>query len=194
MSLLSVQDLVDYMSGITLSAGQRDAAREVLDGVQGEVELYLNRVLEPVSVTETVQIDDNNYAQLSRSPIISITGVTVADGAVPATVVPWSLNNRGLYVTYGLLAVGLNSYLDPNYSQGTVIVTYTAGIDGISGPNAALLRLTILRVAAREMTPRHDDVLGVAETRTVRPDPPPPIGLTDDDRRRIDRMRRRVVA
>ena len=200
MSLLNVQDLVDYMSNIVLSAGQRDAAREVLDGVQGEVEQFLNRRLEPVTVTETVQIDEDGYAQLSQSPIISITGVTLGDAAPlavppqPATIVPWSLNVRGLYVTYGLLAVGANAYLDPNYANGTAVVTYVAGIDGVNGPNAALLRLTILRVAAREMTNRHDDVLGVAEVTTTRPPPVQLIGLTDDDRKRIERMRRRVVA
>lgn len=169
--IVGVEQLRAYMSNVRLNDAQWSAAEDVINGVEGEIALELNRPLTPQTVTETVEVDDDGYLMFSVTPVRSVTSLQDGTGrTVPYQTV------RG--------AVRLDAY-----AALTVDVTYVGGLDGTNDP---LLKLEVLRIAAREMQNRHDDTLSVKGTDR-RDVPMQPIGLTDDDRRRLQRWRRRVV-
>lgn len=169
MTIVSVPELVDYMSNVTLTADQLEAAELVLEGVQGELEVYLNRPVEPREVTEVLQSLDG-YVRPRITPVVQVLSVTGL-----ATVPLYSKAN-GLYVGWA----------------GEWSVTYRAGIDGASKPD---IRLAILRVAAREMQNRHDDTLSVKDLRTddEKQNPRYPEGWQEAELMRLSRYRRRVI-
>lgn len=169
--IVSVEELIDYMSDVTLTSDQRTAAELVIEGVQGEIETFLNRSIEPVTRTEYLVVDHNGQIWPLHTPVISVTSI-VRD----ALAVPYTLEG-------GLLTGGTPGQ--------QVVVTY---VGGFSNDHRAHnhLRLEVLRLAAREMTNRHDDTLTVKDLDTT-DSPPLPIGLTEEDKGRIRRWKRRVV-
>lgn len=170
-AVIDVGDLTDYMSGIDLTAEQRSAADDVIDGVEQELSAYLNRPLTPVTVTETVTPEHDGTLFLKNTPVQSVTSITWPYG----TITGWQVSEGG--VTIPLL-----------YSL-PVTVTYTGGIDA-SQINA--IRLGVLRVAAREMQNRHDDTLSVKELSTQGV-PALPEGWQDGELRRLQRWKKRVL-
>lgn len=188
---MSVQELKDYMSGFTLNPvyGQDDAAVLVLQGIQADLERYLNRYLEPRTVTETVPVNSDGSIRTNHDPIISVPAGSA-----------YVLQNGRLY-TYTLgTTFTLGQFGSP---EEYATVTYTAGIDARSTTDVvgvyADVRLAILRVAAREMTNRHDDTLSVKglETENVGEPTGPQNGVqgwTMDELRMHDRLRKRVIA
>lgn len=171
MTLVKVDELIDYMSNITLKPDQREAVELILEGVQSEVETFLNRPTEPVLVTETLWPDANGYLYPSKTPVLEIVSMT-RDGQA----ITWTAQSGGFYVGYGYTTTG-------------TVVTYKAGL-----PDDALrmVRLTILRVASREVQNKHDDTLSVKDL-DANDVSPLPEGLQDEDKARIGRWRRRVV-
>jgi hypothetical protein len=207
MAIVDVDDLRDYMSGIGLETSQWAAAEMVLDGVQHELELHINRPVQPTLVREWKSVQSDGYVRLSVTPVHTIRSVVSAEGAVSpdgtaftlspldktdfennyANKVPTAFNayhpsKGGLYLTdvgWGML--------------GTfVVVEYVGGYVGWSD---AAIRYKILEVAARIMTNNHDDTTSIADgvVRPASPDPVQARGWTEDELRRFDRIRRRVV-
>lgn len=181
MTIVSVLDLTDYMSGIDLKVhyGQENAAEMVLAGVQGEIEAYINRPLEPVTVTETLTFDPwtNELSEPRVTPIISVS----TDG--------WTLLN-GRLVPPGGINGWFPSILEYINVNGYA-VTYVAGLDGANIPH---IRLEIMRIAAREMSNKHDDTVGLNAGQLVRGAISlAPEALNEEDRLRLDRYRRRSV-
>lgn len=170
--IVSVDELRTYMSEITLTPDQRTAARLVIEGVQSEIETYLNRSIEPVTRSEYLVSDHNGNVWPLHTPIVSVVSVTHANAPLPFT------------LDDGLLAAG---------SPGSaVVLTYVGGIG--EGHRAHYhLRLEVLRIAMREMQTRHDDTLSVKDLNTT-DTTPLPIGLTEDDLKRIRRWKRRTIA
>lgn len=169
--IATVQDLKDYMSGITLSIEQAAAAENVLAGVQAEIETFLNRPIESGDIyTETVTTDESGWLYPSNTPVASIISLS-ADGR-PITMIE-----------------SLTTTISTGLPSTPVSITYTAGL---SGRALAVVKLTMLRVAAREIQNKHDDTLSVKDLGTQDVSPLPE-GLQDEDRARINRYRRRVA-
>lgn len=174
MSIVTVQELQDYMSGIGLAVDQQLALQDVLDGVQRELERYCQRPLERMERTEAVFPDDAGRLWPKATPIVSVSA--------PVGLVPNGANYlSGYYPT---------NVLDP---AGPVVLTYVGGLVGVEEDD---VRLAILRVAAREATDRHDDVRTVTdlEGRQARRTDTREVGWTDDELKKFDRLRRRTVA
>lgn len=172
--IVSVDELNDFMSNPEWGAPQRYAAELAIAGAQAEVEEYLNRPVELQERVETVYTEGDGAVWLSATPVRSV--VSVVDPSPGALAFNWVF--RGGFLWYGTAA------------DVPVTVTYVGGLDG---PNEPAIRLTVLRVAAREMQNRHDDALGVKDLDTADVDPLP-LGLQDEDRLRISRRRRRTVS
>ena len=203
--LVSVAELAAYMDR-SLTNRQEDNATTVLQGVQAEVEVELNR---PVEVREFVEdyIVEDTYSpiwsssyfydrtldradglsryvmppymlSLRNSPVVSVQSVVLIPMANPAGT--FTLVNGTHYVVrrWGLdvFAAGRND---------TLTVTYTAGL-----PENNLVRQVILRAAAREMQNMTDDVLGLKDFQN-RGATVADIGLTDADRKALRRLRRK---
>lgn len=171
--LVSVDELRAYMSGITLDDAQETAAAAVLQGVQAELERYLQRPVEPRWFTETAALGDDGSLLTSKTPVRQVVGTE-------------------LVVRAGRLWPG------PAFSQllgyTAIPITYEAGFDGRL-EEFADVRLAILRVASREMTDRHDDTRSVRDLDTRNePGPPPVIGWTPEELSRFDRLRARTAS
>ena len=203
--LVSVAELAAYMDR-SLTNRQEDNAATVLQGVQAEVEVELNR---PVEVREFVEdyIVEDTYSpiwsssyfydrtldradglsryvmppymlSLRNSPVVSVESVVLIPMGNPAGT--FTLVNGTHYVVrrWGLdvFAAGRND---------TLTVTYTAGL-----PENHLVRQIILRAASREMQNMTDDVLGLKDFQN-RGATVADIGLTDADRKALRRLRRK---
>ena len=176
--IVSVDELVDYMSNVSLNADQREAAELVLEGVQAEVETYVNRSLEPGEYEELLTPDEAGYVYFTQTPVSEI--ISVNERPPTPLPVPYTPVSVWHDFTDGQLVVG---------AYAPVVVKYKFGLP----PHAyRFLKLEVLRIASREMEVRHDDTLGVTDL-TARAATPRPIALQDDDRLRLNRWRRRVV-
>lgn len=207
--LVSVNDLQIYMD-VTFSNRQQDAAEFVLEGLQGELESYLRRPVEEVSVTETHVIESTEIGvpmssffynmsldttqrpmaliqppvsvYLRNSPVISVTSVTIKSPLQEDPVA--QVADRD----YVVRRFGIDLYRA--YSNDLVTVVYTGGLDGDAIPHFKSL---ILRAATREMQNMHDDVVGVKDLQT-RNVAPVETGFTDKELMSISRYRRRRIA
>lgn len=174
MSIVETGELKDYMSGIGLDADQAEAAQDILDGLQRQLERYCQRPLERKSRTEVLVPDEFGRLWPTATPIQSITA-PVDQG--------WEI--RGNYLAAGGLLFGGAGY-------SPVEVTYVGGVVGVDEDD---IRVAILRAAAREVAYRHDDVLDVNDL-SARPTQPPDRrepGFTADELAQFDRLRRRTV-
>ncbi len=170
--IVEVDELQDYMSSIGLTADQNKAAEQVLAGLERALERHLQRPLERKERTEVVFPDEFGRLWPKATPIVSVSS--------PPELYPNGAN--GLSGSFTTAATG---------SAG-VVVTYVGWLVGTDEED---VRVAILRAAAREMTPRHDDTLSVRELTTQVPaqsDRREP-GWTDDELKQFDRLRRRTV-
>lgn len=171
--IVSVTELTDYMSGIGLTVEQTEAAEQILLGLERDLERHLQRPLQRVERTEVVFPDEFGRLWPKATPIESVSS--------PAGLAPNGAN--GLSGSYpGVVGV----------RGGGVVITY---VGGLVGQDEEDVRLAILRAAAREMTPRHDDTLSVRELGTQVPAPTDrrEPGWTDAELKQFDRLRRRTV-
>lgn len=179
MTIVNVDQLRDYMSGIGLDVDQTQAADDVLAGVQADLERYLARPLELRTVTEEVEMVLGGSYQTSVTPVVSTTSL-------------WHVVRRGRLRPLGGLPVVTQAMLDTR----TETVTYVGGYDGFA-PEFADVRLAILRVAAREMEQRHDDTRSVKDLSTRNEGEMQlrqTVGWQPAELARFDRLRQRVVA
>lgn len=208
--LVSVDDLINYMSNPNLNAAQRLAAADVLVATQNELERYLNRTVELTQVREVVQVDIAGYLNVSVSPVHKIISISTAINSVETYKAPvmsedqmtpdpligdngrtqnrvynQSALSGALIVPGGVRAMGM---------PGTYyVIEYVGGYDG---RNDGDIIGAIKRVAARSVSSNHDDVINLRESNAEK------AAVTDtrgkgwsqDELRMFDRLRRRVVA
>lgn len=198
MSLVTVEELIEYMSDIRLTPNQRVAAQYVIDGVQQELENYLNRPLEPVLVREAGVSDYDGIVYASVTPVHEVRSIEPLTGT-PTTyetvIEPIDVDefdrimDRLPSTSIGPTAVAGGIYA--GQIGRWFVITYVGGYKGYVD---AALKLDIMRVAAREMTDNHDDVLSIKTDFAQEPNVPPVIlGWTPDELKKWDRQRRRVI-
>lgn len=180
-SFVSVSELRDYMSGIGLDADQSSAMQDVLDGLQRELERYCRRVFTRKERTEVIVADEMGRLWPSATPVVSVS--------TPGL---WARGNEIVgSSTWGYTAGdGFYGGVGPH----GVSVTYVGGLDPDDG-DFHDVRLAILRVAAREATTRHDDVLDPNDlsARHVAPADRRALGWLPEELAKFDRLRRRTV-
>src|SRR5690349_14309510 len=156
--LVSVDDFRRYMGGMNPMPGQTETIAMILQGVQEQLELWLNRPVELVQIREIVRSDRQGYLHLSVTPIKKVVsvGVTSAiDGVYPETgpVTPYTIvrdasldeDARVIDRAYGFANNYQREYggLRVNSPCTWYVVEY---IGGYNGAQDNALRLAILRV------------------------------------------------
>lgn len=210
--LVSVDELINYMSESTFSSSQREKATGVLAGVQAELEDYLKRPVELVQIRELLRSDVDGIVNVSVSPVVKVVGFSIArpdqtwttppvEGDSPY-VPPPMVRDPDLSTEARLIDRVGPSWGSPEIVAGGIkvngknmpyVVEYIGGYDGNLDSS---LKTAIMRVAAREMERDTDDTLtlraGDAEMANESDDRQK--GWTEDELKRFDRIRRRVVA
>ncbi len=213
--LVSVSELVTYMD-ISFSLRQQDAAEIVLEGLQSELEAYLNRPIELQEFTETYVVPGVNdpmpmtsffYNTSTESSFYTYPGNTansIVNYSMPPETIylrnspvveveevkltPFNGVERTLETTeYIVRRFGID--IANLIGNDTVEVTYTAGLDGTQIP---MFRSLILRAATREMQNMHDDVVGVKDLNT-RNVAPLETGFSERELMSVRKYRRRKV-
>jgi hypothetical protein len=206
--LATTYDLANYMD-LRFNNRQADAAELILAGVQGEIEAYLRRPVEPTTYTE-VYIVPEDYLTISAQAYFYDRSLDKTGTIEPLVQPPYQLHLNNSPVI-AVDEVRLKGRLDPQYrvlvegrdyiatkwgidtwaawQHDRIEVTYTAGLDG---GNLPYLKLMILRVASREMENQTDDVVGLKdlETNQVRAET---VGLTEAEKAGLKRYRRMQV-
>ena len=193
MALVSVDDLVEYLGLSTLSTAASAAAGAILDGLEGEMETYLGRALEETTVEdEEVKVDRRGFIRFSRLPVRSVASISVDGDLLAATA--YKVENWGVSDIFpGFLP---SSLISP---EPTISVSYVAGLPGEdpTSPFGKTARGVLKRAAARilNQTVRQDaaglkalTVEGTALNFSY-----PDEGLTEGDKKAIQRHKRRVV-
>lgn len=207
MALVSVQDLIVYMSNIHVTEAQRNSAEAIIEGVQSDLEMHINRAVEARAVREVVKTDGVGFAYLSHSPVREIRGLSQVGfssvppplGTAPSTgILPFLEGNsydmvprnfgRDAIVPGGVMLGAAQTYF---------VVDYIAGGGDYIAPYLPSIRKAILHVAARDFAHMHSDRMTITGNGSlgddVDPNPPPTKGWTDEELEKFDRIRRRVV-
>lgn len=182
MSVVTTEELSNYMSGWRYSDVQLQDAQAILDGVQSDLELYLNRPLQRRRLLEQVTADFQGRAWMKVTPIVAVHGfkrenaVTGLHEPIPGMTFDYRKGSN-------FIRIG---------AHATVLVDYTAGINADVQPN---VKLAIKRVAAREFTMKHDDTVTLENTEGRVPEDATPTekGWTVLELAKFDRMRRRTI-
>ncbi|QZE10806.1 head-to-tail adaptor [Gordonia phage ChisanaKitsune] len=184
MGLVTVPEFRAYMSGNNLNALQLQAAEAALNGVQSELERYLNRSVQMRRVTEEVELDEFGRGYLKNTPIEAVYGLFrhSSTGGVGEAIVN---------VSPHLFRKGAN-FINVGWGFTNIWVDYLGGLNGDKIPG---LKLAIMRVAAREFVHQQSDNLAISNTEARPPsDPvPQPKGWTEQELQSFDRYRRRTV-
>lgn len=207
--LVQPSDLALYMDH-RFDNRMTDIAEMILAGVQGEIEAFLGRPIEVDEWNEEYVIPEDHllisasayfydrtlsseYDHLSsivqppyqvhlrNSPVVNVSLVRVK----PRGLSTWSTLIAGTH--YIPTRWGVDLWNAIQYDQ--VNVVYTAGLDGTTIP---YLKLMVMRVAAREMQTRVDDVVGIKDLQTNEA-VPTTIGLSDDEKKTLSRWKRRQI-
>jgi hypothetical protein len=198
MALVTVTDLREYMSGVSLNAGQMRTAQAVLDGTQETLELYLNRPVQPVQIRERRLSNSQGDLILSVTPVYKVISVrslgqdTLYEPSSDTT----ALSEEEVDRVVDNMAV-TNSVVPGGIYVGTTSAWYIVEyIGGYNGYVDNALKLAILEVASRTMTVNHDDTLTIKADMASEPSGggiSQQKGWTDDELKRFDRLRRRVA-
>lgn len=209
MSLVTAEDLSNYMSGINMNNRQKNVAQMILDGVQAELEMYLNRALEPRFVREAVQTDSSGYADVSFSPVSRIVALYKVTSMLfpqysetelwtPGEEEPFEFEGPKFDLVpynYGAdLIVPGGAMLGVPHAY--FVIDYITGETNFITPHLPALKIAILRVASREFQQMNDDTVSLRRTGTevpVDPIPPQRRGWYQNEKAEFDRLRRRVI-
>lgn len=207
MALVSVQDLIDYMSDIHMTDAQKRSAEDIIDGVQSDLEMHINRAIETRAVREVVKTDGLGFAYLSQTPVWEIRGLSQIGfssvppplGTVPSTgILPFPEGRSYDMVprNFGRDAIVPGGVM-LGASQSYFIVDYLAGGGSYLAPYIPAIKKAILHVAARDFQHMHSDRMSITGNGRLGDDvdPSPSItkGWTDEELEKFDRIRRRVV-
>ena len=188
MGVVTIPEFNNYLSGMNVTDIQSQSMAAILDGVQSELERYLNRPVQQQRIMEEVDVDFNGNAYLGVTPIAEVYGIyrsgangepDMQQALLPSTAGGFFRKNAN-YLRIGM------------YAGATVYVDYKGGINADKNPG---IKLAIMRVAAREFMHNHGDAMTLENTE-ARPasDPTPqPKGWTDQELIQFDRLRRRTV-
>jgi hypothetical protein len=204
--LVTVNDLATFMD-VRFSLTQQDAVEYVLEGLEAELEAYLNRPIGVREFEESIRLESNHvgipmasffyntsldttmspitYTQppttiyLKNSPVVSVSSVTVTQ---PQTGTTQTMTENTDFV---VRKYGIDLYR--GYADDLVEITYEAGLDDTGATK--MFKLMILRAATREVQNMHDDVVGVKdlEPRNIAP---VEIGFTEKELMSLKRYRR----
>lgn len=208
--IVSATELERYMD-IKLTNRQLHAAEYVLEGLQSEIESYLRRPIEVNSFSEIYNVESNHYLvpntsffynysldktqqniedlqppytlYLKNSPVLAVESLTAASSR-PGSTIQTLVNGLDFVVR----KYGVDIYRV--FSNDTINITYTAGVDG---PQIKMFKLLILRAASREMQNMHDDVVGIKDLET-RNTAPLVTGFTAEELSSMKRWRRYRVS
>lgn len=191
--LVTPDELATYADQVFTNR-QEDAASMILLGLQGELEAWLRRPIEPVTVTDETHVIPENFGIGGTSQWYSTTTVgdtveelipvyPVGPFSLPLTWTPInSITNvkvngtaASVGVDYVCRAWGLDLY-SVNRND-TVTVTYQGGFAASTMP-INFFKLLILRAASREIQTMADDVVGLKEINTQHVVPATP-GFTE---------------
>lgn len=191
MAIVSVSDIETYMD-ISLTNKQYDAAEFIIDGLEAELEAYLNRPITEQSYTESYRIPDQERGYADSNYYYNYAGETVTSLYSPGVIyVPtqtlYLKNSPVLSITSvtvtaatetatPIVQVAERDYIKRDYgvdlfnayANDRIDITYTAGLDGA---NIKSFKILILRAAAREMQNMYDDTVGLKDltTRNIAP-------------------------
>jgi hypothetical protein len=209
MAILTVEDVETYMD-ISLTNKQRDAAEFIVEGLQAELEAYLNRPITQQSFTEIYRVpeyersyaDSNYYYNYSTDTVTNLS----SPGVVYVPTYTLYLNNSpvlsvsSVTITASTLSAtpvaqeeerdfirrdyGLDLF--NAFPNDKIEVTYTAGLDG---ENIKVFKLLVLRAAAREMQNMYDDTVGLKDL-TTRNTAPLETGFTDRELMSVKKYKR----
>ena len=187
MSIVTVPEFQNYLSGVKLTDIQSLDAQNILDGVQSELETYLNRSIQQRRVAEVLDVTGRGTVHVSNSPIAELYGVHTVTGAGTPSEAKIVLPAGGWKPGRNFIRLGWSSC-----GVGQVYVDYLGGYNGDQIPG---LKLAITRVAAREFVHNHSDGMTVQNTELRPPEDPSPVakGWTIDELAKFDRYRRRVL-
>lgn len=207
--LVQPSDLALYMDH-RFDNRMTDIAEMVLAGVQGEIEAFLRRPIELDQFDEEYVIPEDHLLisasayfydrtlssesdylshivqppyqiHLRNTPVISVVSVQVK----PRTATTWTTLTEGTHYISTRWGIDLWNA----FQYDLVNVVYNAGLDGANIP---YLKLMVMRVAAREMQTRVDDVVGIKELQTNEAIPTA-IGLSDDEKKTLRRWKRKQI-
>jgi hypothetical protein len=181
-SLVTVDDVL-ALAGVTLSDAKKEALADQLADWTAELEERLNRPLTQKVVTgERIRADSSGMLWTKWSPIISITGVRVADTGISAA--------YGSFIQHGG-AVSAGEGAGAYYGGTEYLVDYTAGLsEDAARPARSILKARGARLAVKMA----DDAYGVSSlTQEGYSAPYLDEGWTEQELANVDRRRRRVV-
>lgn len=142
VTIVSAEDLRNYMGGIRYPAAAVATVPMILAGLQASMEAFLRCPIEPgPEITEaTVTVTADGALRTREWPIAAVSAVLGSDG----TTVAFTFTANG-----DLFIPGGGPYDASGYT-----VTYTPGLPPSPLANAKLM---IMRAAEREVAPKHDD-------------------------------------
>ena len=197
MAIVTVAELREYMSGVSLTASQQKAAQIVIEGTQEELETYLGRPVQFVQVREKLRSDGSGDLTFSVAPvqkIISLRMLGQATGpSLTTDITPLSEAEAERVVdrmSLQNIIIPGGAYVGRAFSW--YIVEYVGGYSGYADK---ALKLAIMEVASRTMTVNHDDVISIKDDFAREPNNEARIqkGWRDEELKRFDRLRRRTV-
>lgn len=173
MPMPDVDELERYMSGITFDEDQRVEGERAIRAAISAIETELNKAIEPREVTESVNVGADGILYLSRVPVTAVESVLY--GVSPVS-----------FDFYGGVVM-TSSYM---HITGPLTVTYTGGVDGSA---IEVIRSLVLELAADEMRNEHVDSVAVNGLDVTDGPPRPAKGLSEEQKLRIQRYKRRVL-
>lgn len=208
MTLVTVDELTDYMGSSVIGNSQAKSAELILAGIQNELEMYINRSLEAKAHREMVLTDSKGFARLFSAPIHAVTKVSFVSYSsvvnVPGSEFPVEqLVESGDIETvdivptdfgHGIITAGGVNLGAPNTH---FIVEYSGGGGDRIQSYYPSIKLAILRIASREWQHLHDDTVTINNGQTgddVDPNVIGKRGWTREELEQFDRIRRRAIA
>jgi len=202
--IVSAEELRVHLGSPTWNSAKAANAQGILNGLQSELEEYLNRPLTQVHTREVAMTDAGGYLNLKYTPVTRVLNITQVDenfdpALIASVTVPALQSDTGVERTYDGT---LNPVGDPLIVPGGLyygipnsfyVIEYVAGYVGdLSG-----VRSDMLRIASREFVMNNDDTINFRQDNAAeakQSDNNPVKGWTPDELRKHDRKRRRVIA
>lgn len=143
--LISADDVSAAMARPAWSEGQRVAVEDIIQGLEDDLQSYLRRPLVPVVVVDEKVTYRDGKIRLSKTPLVSVEGFTIAGTPVDASnyvVESWGLS--GVWSIFGP-----SSLLVPD---PVLLVSYTGGLPGDDPESefGRLVRSKLKRAAMRD--------------------------------------------
>lgn len=204
--LVSVGDFRRYMGGLNPLNGQTETISMILQGVQEQLEKWLNRPVEIVQIRESQRSDVQGFLQLSVTPVVKIISLNTTNHidsikSVDGIVNPYTIV-KDVELDDDARVIDKSWRYSSSYVReyGGIRVPapctwYTVEyIGGYDGRNDAALKLAILRVASREYRKNNTDQVGLNEGTLddIQAGDTRNIGWTKEELTQLERLRRRV--